>query len=398
MTRGRTNESWQPGKLRRLDELDANFLSKWGKEHSQALGLAGVATPNPRNFGRAVATELDRMGGELTIMQKQQLLSLVEMLIDVVAANDQSTYRRVMSRILNDLNSMGLVPPSQPAVGEALVRMPSGTLMPESYYRGVIRRTILLEQESTAAKVGQAVGKGVGKVAKALGQGIAGAAKGIAGEVAPGAGKKAASMGKMVASGLKQMFGGEMPGDITPQEQAKTNAIAKRMGAEFTKMGIAPQGSEKVVEMIMQNVSVALAMIEDPKAARLFAMQLAQAIPKIPAFKQAVQAQQKQAAAAEKTAGAPAAAGADKTAAPAAGGEKAAAEAPAQGGAATPAAGGEKAAAEAPAQGAAPAAATEEERKKKAAEPAAAAGAQTTGESRRRVIDRVLAERWRTRS
>lgn len=325
-----TNETWQPGKLRRLDELDASFLTKWGKEHAQSLGLAGMSAPNPRNFGRSVATELDRMGGELTTLQKQQLLSLVEMLIDVVAANDQSTYRRVMSRILNDLNSMGVVPPSQPALGEALVRMPSGTLMPESYYRGVIRRTILLEQESTAAKVGGAIGKGVGKVAKALGQGAAAAVKGVASEVAPDAGQKAASMGKMVASGLKQMFGGEMPGDITPQEQAKTNAIAKRMGAEFTKMGIAPQGSEKVVEMIMQNVSVALAMIDDPKAAQMFAMQLAQAIPKIPAFKQATQSQKKEASA-EKTAAAPAAAPAKgEGAVPAAEGEQAAAATGAQ--------------------------------------------------------------------
>jgi hypothetical protein len=269
-------------------EVDVSYLTKYLKGKGKEFGGgASMPSPTPRNIGRAIATEIDVLGGELSNAQKQWLLGIVEVLIDVLASNDQGTYRKVITRILNDLNTMGILPPTVPIKGESLVITPDGQRLPESYYRSIIRRTIILEQESTAAKVGTAIGKGAATAAKAVGAGVLGAVKGAAGVIAPDASKKAAQASKAVSSALRSMFGPEMPSDIEPGELQKMQSVSKQIGSNFVKMGFAPEGSEKLVSMIMDNITFAMSFMEDPKQMKAFTQQLITLLPKLSALSSA---------------------------------------------------------------------------------------------------------------
>lgn len=238
-----------------MNELDMNFLNRWGKEHSQKMGFPLGSSPTPRMMGKAVATEMDLVGSELTALQKRQLLSLVELLIDVLSANDQSTYNRVMSRILNDLNMMGLIPPTQPALGEAMIRTGSGQLVPESAYRSMLRRLIKEEQ----------------------------------GNEKPGMMQKA---GQFVKSAVTKLFGGETPSDISPEQQERNRQLAKKMAAELTKTNVIPKGSLPAGEHMLTTVVDVMSRVDDPQATKQLAAQLGQAASKLPVIQKKAKAAQ----------------------------------------------------------------------------------------------------------
>lgn len=245
-TKGRTRK---PSRRRTLNELDASFLGKWGKEHAKGLGVSLGGAMTPRMMGKAVATEMDLMGGDLTQMQKQWLVGLMQILIDVLTQNDQATYRRVMSRILNDLNTMGLIPPTQPAPGEAMIRTGAGQLVPESAYRGALRRIITEEQEEQKPGMMQKAGAAVGKVMK---------------------------------TALGKMFGGEQAEDLTPEMKKRNSELAKRMSQELIKTNVIPQGAREAGEAILMTAIDIMSRTDDPQELKMLAPQLGNVAAKIP--------------------------------------------------------------------------------------------------------------------
>ena len=241
-TKGRTRK---PTRRRPLNELDASFLGRWSKDHAKGLGVSMAGAMTPRMMGKAVATEMDLMGGDLTQLQKQWLVGLMQILIDVLTQNDQATYRRVMSRILNDLNTMGLIPPTQPAPGEAMIRTGAGQLVPESAYRGALRRIIT---EETG-------GEKQGMMQKA---------------------------GQFVKTAVSKLFGGDTPSDISPEQQERNRQLAKKMAAELTKTNVIPKGSLPAGEHMLTTVVDVMSRVDDPQATKQLAAQLGQAASKLP--------------------------------------------------------------------------------------------------------------------
>lgn len=243
----------------RLNELDSSFLGRWGKEHAKQMGMPFAGAMTPRAVGKAVATEMDLMGGELTQQQKQWLVSLVQLLIDILTTNDQATYRKVMTRILNDLNTMGLIPPTQPALGEAMIRTGGGQLVPESAYRGALRRIIKEEQGDDKPGMMQKAGQAVGRVMK---------------------------------TALGKMFGGEQADDLTPEMKKRNSELAKRMSQELIKTNVIPAGAREAGEAILMTAIEMMSRTDDPQELKVLAPQLGNIAAKIPVLNKKAKAAQ----------------------------------------------------------------------------------------------------------
>jgi hypothetical protein len=134
-----------------IQEVGWSDVKNWGLQRAKRVGRK-LSPSNPLNWGKEVATDVKQYGQGVPTIQKEKLLTLLELMIEKLMGKDPGQFNRAIDNVIRSLvmidKNFIVEPPTPGKMGvktESLVM--SGKLINESTLRRAIREDIIQEEK-----------------------------------------------------------------------------------------------------------------------------------------------------------------------------------------------------------------------------------------------------------